>query len=169
MFNGTTYNSRISTFIQKIALVDHGEVKPNDKKQKEGMKADKKKCVKELNIQNNDRVLCRQKKTTKSMSQYALRPYTVTEVKGGQVTATNDHHTITRHVGNCTTDSSNAATDTVESDTTIPYEESPEEAESSDTDNMEYIIPHRKYLLRNPRPPSHLRNYEAATWTICKC
>ena len=49
-------------------------------------------------IKCGDRVLLKQKKTNKLSTPYEIEPYTVDQVNGSQITATNDIHQVTRHV-----------------------------------------------------------------------
>ena len=100
MFNGRDFKTRLPSAVDNPTLIDHQTVKHRDAEQKSKQKerADKKKHAKPQNLHRGDKVLCRQRQTNKTMTPYDPNPYLITDIKGSQITARNQHRTITRHI-----------------------------------------------------------------------
>jgi hypothetical protein len=103
MFNGRRYATNLPSLPPQGAAQETevlAKARQTDQAKKEKMKqhADNKAYVKTPDIKEGDRVLVKQKKTNKLSTAYEVEPYTVDQVNGSQITASNHIHQVTRHV-----------------------------------------------------------------------
>ena len=101
MFNGRKYATNLPSLPNQLpptAVQTKAESADSINKSKMKTRADSKRNVKVPSIKTGDQVLLRQKKVNKFSTPYEVEPYTVEQVKGSQITATNSIHQVTRHV-----------------------------------------------------------------------
>ena len=100
MFNGCRYATNLPGISpkEKSKLQLQSETRDREKKQKMKQNADKKATIKWSNLTVGERVLVKQRKLNKLTTPYEGEPYTVDEVRGSQITASNRIHQVTGHV-----------------------------------------------------------------------
>jgi hypothetical protein len=100
LFNDRKYATNLPSLPRTTTSEVLQRAVERDSLQKQRMKknADNKQNVREANIKVGDQVLLKQIKRNKLSLAYEVKPYTVVHLKGSQITATNDIHTVTRHV-----------------------------------------------------------------------
>ena len=99
LFNGREYHTNLPMIRSAVATPEQQEAREKDHMNKGRMKAqaDKHSRVRQSDFQVGDRVLLKQKKRDKLTTAYETVPYTVEEVKGSQITASNQIHRVCRH------------------------------------------------------------------------
>ena len=100
LFNGRKYNTQLPDRTHDKKNIYTQEVRHNDEVRKNNIKqrADNRRHAKQLQLKVGDTVLCRQQQGGKTTTPYNPTPYIITSIKGSQVAARNDTHSITRHI-----------------------------------------------------------------------
>ena len=85
--------------VNKYPVNRHNEAKINDAKSKDQSKqyANAKRRVKESDINDGDKVLCKQNKLSKFPSTFDINPYTVIRIKGSRIVAKRGNRYLTRN------------------------------------------------------------------------